>query len=489
MKKPIAALFAVILAAAAPAGAEEWNTMGPRAMGMGGAGVALSQGPLASYWNPAALGRASEDSYGGVLPVSVHAALTGTALAGANDLKNANNSCPGLIAQGAAGAATCQANVAAALAELSNPNNGLRVDGSAGGDFKVGKVAVFVNDFIEAGAVPIVDPNQATVVAGTNKSRLVVKGAQIMEFGAGYGHEIPAVPGLFVGGDLKLMRANVGYTDYYILQNSNSQGNIFNNLKDNAASSANVGLDAGALWDVNKAFDNVWWAPRVGVTGHNLNNPKFSQPGAAAADGVGGRYAVNPQARLGVAISPFHWWNLAADVDLTRNLTPVNNVTSRQLDLGTEVNIFNRSWINVPLRFGVARNLSAATDMLTIGAGINLLHLMIDFSGEASPQRIQTQTQGSSTKIPQELGASVSISLLFGGSEAKRHEAAEEAAPVKAENATPAPTVAPVPPTTPAAVPAKASNDLPPAQVEQIKQNAAQSQKELDQTKPAPTGN
>ncbi len=34
---------------------EEWSIVGPRAMGMGGAGVAVTRGALSTYWNPAAL--------------------------------------------------------------------------------------------------------------------------------------------------------------------------------------------------------------------------------------------------------------------------------------------------------------------------------------------------------------------------------------------------------------------------------------------------
>lgn len=40
---------------AAVAGAEEFVIVGPRAMGMGGAGVAVTRGGLSSYWNPAGL--------------------------------------------------------------------------------------------------------------------------------------------------------------------------------------------------------------------------------------------------------------------------------------------------------------------------------------------------------------------------------------------------------------------------------------------------
>ncbi|HEX4049024.1 MAG TPA: conjugal transfer protein TraF [Elusimicrobiota bacterium] len=465
MKKTIAALFAFTLAAAAPlgAGAEEWTTMGPRAMGMGGAGVALSQGPLSSYWNPGALGRNSMDSYGGTIPVSIHAGITGSAIAGANDLKNATNSCSG---------AGCQAQANTALKELSNPSNGLRIDGSAGGNFKVGKIAVFANDFIDAGAVTRVDNTNtslAAIEAGNNKSALIVKGAEILELGAGYGHELP-IPGLYVGGDVKLMRAEVGYASQQIISANNSGtgtggSNFVNDLKSNAASSANVGVDAGALWDVNKTFENAWWSPRVGLVGRNLNNPKFTQAASAIADGVTGRYAVNPQARLGLAISPFHWWNLAADLDLTRNLTPVDGVASRQLDLGTEVNIFNRSWINIPIRVGMARNLETGTNMVTAGTGLNFLHLIVNVSGEASPKMVDTQTQGQSKSIPEELGASFSLSLLFGGSD-------EERGPSK-----PAIEVTP----TPAAAPGTSgSNDLPPSQVDQVRKNAAASQQDMN---------
>lgn len=472
MNKFIAALFAVILAVSAPLGAsaEEWNTMGPRAMGMGGAGVALAQGPLASYWNPAALGRATVNSYGFVLPVSVHAALTGTAIAGAKDLKNAKDFCAAN-----SGSAACQAQINVAVSELSNPTNGLRADGSAGGDFKIGKIAFFVNGFIAAGAVPRVDTVNTSATTGPtdlshNTSALIVKGAQTTEFGAGYGHELPFAPGVFLGGDLKLMRAKVGYTNYQIINNSNDSGNIISNLKNSETSSGNIGVDAGALWDVNKTIDNVWWSPRVGLTGRNLNNPKFSQPGSAAADGVGGKYAENPQARLGLAISPFHWWNLAADMDLTNNITPVDGVKSRQLGLGTEFNVFNRSWINIPLRFGLARNLSAASNMVTLGTGLNFLHLMVDVSGEYSPKKIDTQTQGNSKSIPQEFGASVSLSLLFGGSEDARGSKHEQPVPEKD------------------VTPAKASNDLPPAQADQVKQNADKAQQDLNKesAKPAP---
>lgn len=467
MNKFLAALCAALLVAAAvPAQAVEWTTMGPRAMGMGGAGVALAQGPLAAYWNPAALGRATENSYGFAAPVSAHGALTGDAVAGAKDLQNAFNTCPGLTA------AACNSQIQKAIGELDNPNNGLRIDGTAGGNIKIGKIDVFANGFLDVGATPLIDKvNTTQATIANNTSALIVRGARILELGAGYGHELPFAPGVLVGGDVKYMHALVGVGSYGIVSsiNNTSKSDIINTLKSNESNSSNVGVDAGALWEVDRTFENAWWSPKVGVTGRNLNNPKFAQPILNTAQGSvgGGRFSVNPTVRMGAAITPLHFWNLAADLDLTNNTTRVDNVKSRQLGLGTEVNVFNRSWINIPLRFGLARNLSASTNMITAGVGLNFLHLMVDISGEASPKRIDTQTQGDSTKIPQEFGASVQLSLLFGGSEEEHASSHRDEQPVPTEKV-------------------KTSNDLPPAQTDKVKADADKAQQELNKESAQP---
>ena len=56
--KPLLRLFAVVLGLASclpVIRAEEFAIVGPRAMGMGGAGVATTRGALSTYWNPAGL--------------------------------------------------------------------------------------------------------------------------------------------------------------------------------------------------------------------------------------------------------------------------------------------------------------------------------------------------------------------------------------------------------------------------------------------------
>jgi hypothetical protein len=407
MKMTPLALAAALLAAA-PASALEWHALGARAVGMGGAGVAATKGPLAAYWNPGSLGRPSQN--GLAIPLGVHAAVTGSVIEGANNLKNLNER----------GTAPTQPEVDDALDKFDQPGSGLRVDGGFGADLKMGRLALFLNGFTHIGAVPQVDRVNAaaTIQNGTNNSKLIVKGANIAELGAAYGRELPFAPGLYLGGALKLMNAQVGHAEYFVLRNDNSQDDIIDKLKDGAARSSSFGVDAGALWDLDRSFDGLALKPRVGVVGRNLNNPKFDRPAAAAAAGLPGRFAVNPQVRLGASITPLSWWNLAADLDLTRNLTPVDNAASRQVGLGSEFNVFNRSWLNIPLRVGLMRNVAepSAGNVLTLGAGLNFLHVILEASAAVSGKRVTTESQGEDKKMPREVALGFQLSFLFGGS-------------------------------------------------------------------------
>ena len=57
-------LFSTTFVVASSSEAREWTIVGPRALGMGGAGVAVANDATASYWNPAAFGF-FKDSTGG----------------------------------------------------------------------------------------------------------------------------------------------------------------------------------------------------------------------------------------------------------------------------------------------------------------------------------------------------------------------------------------------------------------------------------------
>ena len=140
---------------------------------------------------------------------------------------------------------------------------------------------------------------------------------------------------------------------------------------------------------------------------------------------------------MGASISPFNWWNITTDLDLTRNLTPVDNVASRQFGIGNEFNVFNRSWINIPLRIGLMKNLeeSSAGTVFTAGTGLNFLHVMLDVSAALSNKRVVTESQGKETKIPREVAVGAKLSFLFGGSDEEK----EPVAPAREWKAAPPP--------------------------------------------------
>ena len=87
--------------------------------------------------------------------------------------------------------------------------------------------------------------------------------------------------------------------------------------------------------------------------------------------------------------------------------------------------MFNRSWINIPLRVGLMRNTAetSAGTMFTAGAGLNFLHVLLDISAAVSNKSVRTQSQGKETKIPREVALGFQLSVLFGGSEEENSSA------------------------------------------------------------------
>ena len=70
MKKQL--LLAVLLCFSGVAFAQPWQMVGSRAMGMGGAGVAVSTGAEAQYWNPAGLATEEEQTKDFIFGLGAH---------------------------------------------------------------------------------------------------------------------------------------------------------------------------------------------------------------------------------------------------------------------------------------------------------------------------------------------------------------------------------------------------------------------------------
>lgn len=412
MKINIVFLAGFFLCSGSGARATEWAVFGPRAVGMGGASVALADGPIGTYWNAASL--ALDKAAAGVeLPVGAHMEIDGSVIQGANDLNSVGNDCPN-------GPKCTQANINSALAEMNQPGNGARADVGFGAMAKVKNLAVFVNNFIYVGAMPRVDmapadDTPAAIAAGNNNSKLVVRGISVTEIGVGYGHKVPFVPGLLAGANLKGLVGKVGYTEFQVFNKNAGTSNSLSHFLDGSKQSFQPAIDLGLIWDGGRLEAPLPLSPRVGLSARDINGPRFDQPAQAKVGGEKNQFSLHGNVRAGASISPFSFWHIAADADLTRNLTMIDGQVSRVLALGTEIDVFNRSWINIPLRAGVSRNvaMTGSRAALSGGFGLHLFHVHFDVSGTATPASQSIQNQGQSKKVPASAGAAAEIAVLF----------------------------------------------------------------------------
>lgn len=417
MRKPIIAvcLTALFALAASTAEATPWHVMGPRAVGMGGAQVAIAQGPLASYWNPAGLGQLYNESGLNIISIGLRGAFTGSVLEGANDLFEVQKQC---AANGQAAGGICnQANITDALDKLNQAGNGAIVDVGGNISVKIKRLVLFVNSLSYVGVTPRVSfSNNTEATLNNNISKLVLRGITTTEFGIGYGHELFET-GIVLGANLKGIAGKVGYDELNIVSEEPEGGN-FSDFKDQAKSSFQPGIDAGLFWDMRESLTFLPFRPRFALVGRNLNNPKFKQPDAAKNAGDRAHYKINGQARAGFAISPFKFWHITADIDLTDNITPIDGFKQRMLGAGTEINVFNRPWLNIPLRAGLQKNISKNADTslaYTGGFGLHFVWVNVDLGGSVSSKSTSIQTEGETQKVPNNFAFAARVGVLFGG--------------------------------------------------------------------------
>ena len=267
-------------------------------------------------------------------------------------------------------------------------------------------------------ALPIVKPVLDNVAAGSsynnNTSNLTLRGGSFTEIALGYGMQIPYLssPNLYLGGNLTAIRGDIGFYRQNILQEDTGGSDIVKNFNKNVKTSWQPSLDLGVLYNLRY----TWLRSKFGLTAKNINRPKFGQPQAAATAGETADAHLDTQLRAGAAFYPFNFWSLAADCDLTNNLTPVPGYKSRNLGLGTEINVFNRPWINIPLRAGLTKNISEKSPWTyTAGFGLNFLHFVVEVGGAISSetQNIKTDDSGKAQKVPANASLAAQISFNF----------------------------------------------------------------------------
>lgn len=213
----------------------------------------------------------------------------------------------------------------------------------------------------------------ALLTSNTTKLRMV--GLALAEIPVTYG--VAMDEHWSIGGSLKYMLARV-YGLQATLLNSNGKGfsSYVVNSRENYASSSNIGVDMGIMG----RFPLV----QVGLTGRNLNAPKFDGPTVNGV--VFAPITVEPVVTAGVAFIPWTTFTIAADLDLTQSLSVDNFTEMQHAGVGMEWNVLHF----LALRGGVSKNIAQASNNLlySAGLGVNLYALRIDLAAQASSETI-----------------------------------------------------------------------------------------------------
>ncbi|MEF3280006.1 MAG: conjugal transfer protein TraF [Elusimicrobiota bacterium] len=515
-------LFSFLSFSALMLHAEQWQILGTRAMGMGGAYVAMAKGPIAQYWNPAGLAQVSTQTFNGIeIPAGVGIEATGGILDNVSEVTEVSNQLDAIKQTQTTGEKVDANQMSAFIKTLGilskineKEDSGALVEVAGGINLKFSKFAISVNNYSSVGLNPFIDANNINVVSSgvggaggnlpTNKtgvsgeyqtardniqttisnigldnikelfcgndtscinyfnlyyssnpqllanafvneaissgisatelneiseealkyssdakevidnmvaggsfddnsSNVNIRAASFTEFAIGYAKPMDKLlNGLSAGANIKLVRGQIGNKTFEFLKEDET-GDAFENLDENLKTSTKPSIDVGFLWNVNDKYPKIPFKPRVGLTIRNILSPSF--------DGPDGKYKLDRQARFGIALSPFNWWHWAIDIDLTKNSTVVDGFYSRQLSIGTEINILNKKSFNLPIRLGMMKNIAESDSSTMYTAGIGLTFAYIHFEAAVGISSDETTIDGD--KYPQKGQAVASIGILF----------------------------------------------------------------------------
>jgi len=349
---------AVLIVSVLPAQALalEFVTVGPRAMGMGGAGVAVTTDALATYWNPAGLAMTQ------TVDIRIQGGgqvIDRLGIADAvHDLENFNANDPSLANQAKAQDIADRINRAGATVSV-NGSAGLYVKGHLGEH----AFGLNVSDIATGGgfvSTPVtVTPSGSTV---SLSGAMALSGLEARQVAFSYAYAFADKTFSFgVTGKILQGAAYSGSTTL----TGGTDVSIRDNFGKPTLSTA-VGIDVGAIYRPSS------WL-RFGAVAKDINQPTFDAPG-------GEELKLGPQIRGGLAVNPYSSLTLTADVDATSNKTLVPGVKSQVLSVGAEQTIFSEF---LSFRLGAFKNMKDAGTPFTptAGLGLRIFALRVDVGG------------------------------------------------------------------------------------------------------------
>lgn len=334
--------------------AVEFVMVGPRAVGMGGAGVAVTTDSLATYWNPAGLALTQ------TVDIRAHVSAQGIDRVGIidtlEDIDDINDNDT---------SAANQARLQSLLDELNGASLsalaafGLYIKGHSGEH----AFGMNISDVGTGGAFTST-PLTAVVAGGELDvvGDLQVNFLEARQLAFSYAYAMLEKK-VSLGITGKIIKG-VAYSRGIDVDEFDDDFDISDELK-NSDKSYRFGIDIGAL------IHPVPWL-QIGIVGKDLNKPSFNTPN-------GGKFKLRPQVRTGIAFIPYQSTIITFDADLTKNKTLVPGIRSRVLSLGIEQGIVEV----VFLRAGLLKNVEDAESGLipTAGLGFHVGAFQLDVGG------------------------------------------------------------------------------------------------------------
>ncbi|MDA2910806.1 conjugal transfer protein TraF [Nitrospiraceae bacterium AH_259_D15_M11_P09] len=335
--------------------AVEFALVGPRAIGMGGAGVAVTTDALATYWNPAGLAMKQSVDF------LIQGSVQGVDRFGFKDIIDDIDAIDTNIVAN-------QTSLQALLDKLSTPGTSFSGIGAGGVYLKgyLGNHAFGVNISDVATGGMFAPRPMTALISGTSlvvDTPLDVQALEARQAGFSYARAL-AQRTVFVGATVKVIQGAAYFNEVQVI---GADGTIkfIDDLK-KAEISTKVGVDVGAIYRPSSRII-------IGVVGKDLNEPTFDAPG-------GREFKLNPQVRGGIAFKPYSTLTLTFDGDVTSNKTLVPGVKSRVLSLGAEQTLLSEVF---SLRIGALKNVEDAKSIVTptAGLGIRIFALRFDVGG------------------------------------------------------------------------------------------------------------
>ena len=366
--------FAAIMIVIMPgqALAVEFVPVGPRAAGMGGAGVAITTDAYATYWNPAGLAmlKSADIRVQGTGQATGREGIV-NALDDLNDF-NPNDTSPANLAKAQ--------NIAN---QINQPGASISGLGSAGlyfkGHFGEHAFGFNVSDVATSGGFVSSPVLVSQTPPGTGpitlSGAMALRGLEARQAAFSYAYAF-ADKTFAVGVTSKIIQGAAYNTT------TDLTGGLDPNLFDNfgrAMISTSYGIDVGAMYRPSS------WV-RFGLVGKDLNQPTFDAPG-------GIEYKMTPQVRGGIAVNPWSTMTMTADMDITSNHTLVPGLKSQVLSLGMEQTVLSEF---LSFRVGTYKNVQDAGSIFTptAGLGLRIYSFRMDLAGGYDFDRGSTIASG-----------------------------------------------------------------------------------------------